>query len=309
VKDRHTHISTERMQALLDGDLSAREASFVRGELDRCPRCHAEFEAWEALFQDLGDLPVLTPSVEFRERVMAELPARSHQRLLAGLFGRRDAREHASPEELQEHLDGRLAARASARLEEHLSRCATCRTEVEGLHSVVTSLEALPVLEPSPGFSEAVMASLSIQRMAEAAMAPTTRRERALAWVRSHMPASGRGWAAALGMGTAPAVVVALAVQAVFSHELVTLGNLLSFLTFKLSGILDGVSGMLAGLVAENALLGQVWAVAQTVGASPALTAATAAALSGTCLGAVWILYRNFVFPSGKEGRYAQASR
>ena len=123
------------------------------------------------------------------------------------------------------------------------------------------------------------------------------------------MPASGRGWAAALGMGTAPAVVVALAVQAVFSHELVTLGNLLSFLTFKLSGILDGVSGMLAGLVAENALLGQVWAVAQTVGASPALTAATAAALSGTCLGAVWILYRNFVFPSGKEGRYAQASR
>ena len=32
--DRHTHISTERMQALLDGELSVQEAASVRLELE-----------------------------------------------------------------------------------------------------------------------------------------------------------------------------------------------------------------------------------------------------------------------------------
>ncbi len=309
MKDRHTHISTERMQALLDGELSVQEAASVRLELDRCPRCRAEFEGWEVLFHDLEELPVLVPSLGFQDRVLSELPVPGHHRLLAGFFGRRDAREHATSGELQEHLDGRLAARESTRLEEHLDRCAACRAEMEALHNVVTALEKLPVLAPSPDFRETVMARLSIQRMAEVAMAPTTRRERLAAWVRGRIPSSSRGWAAALGAGTAPAVVLALAVQAIFSHELVTLGNLLSFLTFKLSGLVNVVSEALAGLVADHALLGQAWSVVQTVAASPALTAGTVAAVSGSCLAAIWVLYRNLVFPSGKEGGYAQASR
>lgn len=308
MKDTHIHIDAERMQALLDGDLPVEEARVLRADLEGCPRCLAEFEGWETLFQDLGELPVLAPSPAFRERVLEELPASGRQRLLAGLFGRRDAREHASSQELQEHLDGRLAARASARLEEHLSHCTPCRAEMDGLHQVVTALDDLPVLAPSPGFSEAVLASVRIQQMAQVAMAPTTRRARLANWVRARIPSSSRGWAAALGVGTAPAVTLALILQAVFSHDLVTVGSLFSFLGFKLSGMVDGVAGVLGRLVADNTLLGQGWSVVQAVSASPALAAGAAVAVSGTCLAAAWILYRHLVFPTGEEGRYAQAS-
>lgn len=308
MKDKHTHLTPERIQALLDGDIPALEARALRAEVDACPRCRAEVEGWEVLFQDLGELPVMAPSPAFRERVLEQLPAPRRYRVLSTLFGRRDAREHATVQELQEHLDGGLAARAVTRLEEHLGRCAACRTELEGLHAVVSGLEALPRLAPSPDFGEAVMARFRIQQMAAAAMAPTTRRERFLAWVKARAPSSSRGWAAALGVGTAPAVTLALALQAVFSHDLVTFGNLLSFLRFKLSGLTEGAAAGLARVAADHAVMSQGWEVIQILAGSPALVAGAAVALSGTMLGAAWVLYRNLVLPTGEEGRYAQAS-
>ncbi|HSG46431.1 MAG TPA: zf-HC2 domain-containing protein [Longimicrobiales bacterium] len=306
--DRHTHLTPERIQALLDGDIPALEARALRAEVDGCPRCRAEVEAWEVLFQDLGEIPLLEPSPAFRERVLEQLPTPRRQRVLATLFGRRDAREHATVPELQEHLDGRLAARDATRLEEHLGRCAACRTEMEGLHAVVAGLESLPRLLPSPDFGEAVMARFRVQQMAAAALAPTTRRERFLAWAKARVPSSSRGWAAALGAGTAPAVTLALALQAVFSYDLVTFSNLISFLRFKLSGLTEGVGAALARTAADHAVLAQGWEVIQILAGSPTLVAAAAVALSGTSLGAAWVLYRNLVLPQGEEGRYAQAS-
>lgn len=309
MKTSHIHLAPERIQALLDGDLPAREARALRAEAESCPRCRAEIEAWEVLFQDLGSLPVLAPSGAFRERVMEHLPAQRRQRVLAGLFGRRDARSHATGEELQEHLDGRLAARESVRLEEHLDRCGACRREMDALHAVATELEALPVLAPAPGFGEAVMARLRVQQMARVALSPTTRRERVAAWVRARIPSSGRGWAAVAGVGTAPAVTLALVVQAVFSHEAVTLANLFAFFRFKLSAAADTVGGLLAQWTADYAAVARIWDVAQTVASSPALAAATVAWVSVMCMGAVWVLYRNLVLPGGEEGAYAQARR
>ena len=101
----------------------------------------AEFEGWQTLFGELGELELHAPSVGFEARVLESLPAPRRQRLLAGLFGRRDAKAHATSEELQEHLDGRLAARASTRLEEHLGRCASCRTEMDALHQVGSPMD------------------------------------------------------------------------------------------------------------------------------------------------------------------------
>lgn len=307
---QHTHLTAERIQALLDGVLPGREARVLRAEAESCPRCSAELEAWEVLFQDLEDLPVMTPSPAFRERILESLPVPRRQRLLAYLFGRRDAATHATVQELHEHLDGRLAARVSIRLEEHLGQCAACRSELDGLHAVVSAVEGLPQLAPSPGFGEAVMARFRVQQMAAAAVAPTTRRERLAAWVRTRapIPSSGRGWAAVFGAATAPAVTLALALEAVFSHDLVTVGNIVSFLRFKLSGLTEGVGSALARLATENVLVGQGFELLQWLTASPALAAAAAVALSGTCLGAAWVLYRNLVLPAGEEGRYAQAS-
>lgn len=305
---RHIHLSAESMQALLDGELPRREATMLRAEIASCARCTSEFEAWEMLFDDLGELPLMAPSDHFRDAVLDRLPAEQERPALAGLFGRRDARGHATSTEILEHLDGRLAARSALRLEEHLAACGSCRSEMDGFHQVVTRLEDLAPLAPQPGFGEAVMARIRIEQMAAVVMAPTTRWGRVKAWVQAHRPSSSRGWAAAMGLGTAPAVVAALMIHTVFSFEQVTLGSLLSFVGFKLSGWwttgvawLEGWAGSVPGLARGLDVL-------QVLGASPTLLAAIAALSSVTVLGAAWILYRNLIVPTGEEGRYAQVS-
>ena len=153
------------------------------------------------------------------------------------------------------------------------------------------------------------MAGFRVRQMAAMAMAPTSRRERMAAWVRARVPSSSKGWAAVMGAGTAPVVTLALALQAVFSHELVTFGNLLSFLALKLGGVTAPLRHFLEGLAAQHAWIGSAVEVAAQVTGSAPLFAGTAVAVLGTCLAASWILYRNLVLPLGEEGRYAQASR
>lgn len=308
MKESHRHLSAEVMQALLDGDLPAREARQLRGEIDSCPRCTAEFDGWQTLFDDLGELPELEPSIHFQDGVLSRVHAPTRRPALAGILGRKDERAHASAEELLEHLDGRLAARTSTRIEIHLKECASCRTEMEAYHSVVTRLESLDRWAPSPGFGERVMASLRIQQMAAVAMAPTTRSGRLMAWVKGHLPSSSRGWSMALGVGTAPAVIAALVIHTVFSFEQVTLGSLVSFLGFKLSTLFGGTAAWLEGWVGSSPLLTPALEAVQSLGGSPALLAAVAALCSATVFGAAWVLYRNLIVPSGEEGRYAQVS-
>lgn len=305
MKSTHNHIDAERMQALLDGELSPREARTLRAELDGCPRCRAEFEGWQLLFDELEELPALAPSAHFGDRVLESLPVPERRPVLTRLFGRRSAQGHASSTELQEHLDGRLAARSAARLEEHLAGCARCRSEMDGLHRVVRELDALPTVAPSPDFGEAVMAAVRVQLMTEMVMAPTSRWERALRWLRSRVPSSGPGWAAVLGVGTAPAVVLALVVQAVFSHELVTVGNLAAFLGFKLAGLWDATLALMPRALIDNPVLSALGTGAAWLSASPALMAAAAVAVSGTVLGATWILYRNLLLPGMEDGAHA----
>lgn len=308
MNESHRHLSAEAMQALLDGDLPAREARQLRVEIDACPRCSAEFEGWQTLFDDLGDLGELQPSVHFQDRVLSRVEAPKRRPALAGLLGRRNERVHATGEELLEHLDGRLAARDSTRIEAHLEECTACRAEMEGYHSVVSRLEGLDRLAPSPGFGEAVMASLRIQQMAAVAMAPTTRSGRLMAWVRGHLPSSSRGWAVALGVGTAPAVIAALVIHTVFSFEQVTLGSLFSFLGFKLSSLTRGMTAWLQGWAGSSPLVSPGLETLQALGGSPALLAGTAVLCSATVFGAAWVLYRNLIVPSREEGRYAQVS-
>lgn len=304
----HRHLSAEAMQALLDGELPAREARRLREEIDACPRCHAEFEGWEMLFDDLGDLSALQPSTHFRDRILAQVQVPAPRPALAGLLGRRDERTHATTDELLEQLDGRLAARTSARLEAHLQDCGACRTEMDGLHAVVSQLDQLDHWAPSQGFSEAVMASVRIQQMAAMVMAPTTRSGRVMAWLRAHVPSSSRGWAMGLGIGTAPAVIAALVIHTVFSFEQVTLGSLFAFLGFKLSTATSGLTAWLEGWIGSTPALTRGLEALQALGGTPSLLAATAVLASATVFGAAWVLYRNLIVPPGEEGRYAQVS-
>jgi anti-sigma factor RsiW len=295
MKTPHVHIDHERMQALLDGDLSPADAGDVRTSIDACARCTAEFEAWQMLFEDLGDLPSLAPSAAFRERVLEQVPA-----VRPGLLGSRvrsraaarAARTHVEGTVLQDYLDGRLAARNEARVDRHLDACSICRSELEAFRSVALAVESLPALAPSADFAERVMAEVRINQIAAVAMAPTTTTGRLVGWMRDRMPSSRQGWAAALGVSVVPVFTLILVVRSVFAHELVTMSNLAAFVRLQTSGLFASAGQAFSAVVARWApafmLDGAAW-----VGSSPTLIAFSVAFVSVATMASAWVLYRN----------------
>lgn len=295
MKTPHDHIEQERIQALLDGDLSPAEAADVRTSIETCARCSAEFEAWQLLFDDLGELPALEPSPAFRERVLEHVPSGRSGRLGSRIGSRaaaRAANTHLEGPTLQDYLDGRLAARNVARVDRHLDRCTICRSELEEYRTLARAIESLPAFTPSTDFAERVMAQVRVNEIAAVAMAPTTTTGHLLGWVRDRLPSNRQGWAAALGVSVVPVFTLLLVVRSVFSFELVTFGNLAAFLRLQTSG-LPGAAAQAFSTVVERwaptvLLEGAAW-----VGASPTLLAASAALASVATMASAWVLYRN----------------
>lgn len=308
----HLHLSDERLQGLLDGDLPADEAVAASAHVQECAQCRTKMEAWESLFVQLEDLPALSPSPAFRDRIVEALPRRAgagaRVRGWLGMESEGLVPTHVGSARLQDFMESRLAARTATRVEAHLDGCAVCRLELDGYRAVARAVESLPSLAPSEAFSERVMAGVRIEQLARAALAPTSRGERVLAWLRRAVPSSPRGWAAALGAGVAPAVTVALVAYAVFSHPLVTVGSLASFAWLKTSAWMGAVAQTVFGPLLQNALVAEVWSLTSSLLASPRVAAASATLLSALTLAALWVLYRN-VFASHPEDRgYAQPS-
>jgi len=63
----------------------------------------------------------------------------------------------AESERLQEYLDGELGAEDEARLSEHLATCAECAVELALYQRVFATLDATPMLEPSPELTERIL--------------------------------------------------------------------------------------------------------------------------------------------------------
>lgn len=306
------HLSDERLQALLDGDLPAEEARASDAHVRSCTACQTRLDAWQALFSELDDLPSLAPSPAFRDRILEATPqqvgAGARVRGWLGIESERPAPEHVSAPRLQEFLEGRLAARTSARVEAHLDSCAVCRTELADYRTVARAIEALPRLAPSESFSERVMASVRIEQLARTALAPTTRRGRVAAWLRRAVPSTRRAWAAVLGAGVTPAVTVALVAYAVFSHPLVTVSTLGSFVWLKASGLAASLGQAALAPLQEQTLLARAWSMFEALVQSPELAAATATVASGLTLAALWVLYRNVFASHPGESGHAQPS-
>ena len=312
MSDIHTHLDDVRFQALLDGELPAAEAARLRAEIDGCARCSSEFEAWQLLFEDLGDLPILVPSVDFSDRILGSLPEpkRASARL-TGLLHRPAAATapgHLAADEMQDFLDGQLAARSMTRMERHLDGCAICRDELAAHRRVMTALGDLPVLAPSSEFAERVMAGVRIRQMAQLAMAPVTPQERVLAWLRQMVPDTRQGWAAAMGMLVTPVTLMVLLVRAVFANEMVTVSNLGAFAWLKLSDSLGGAFESAGAFLMDQSIVRVTVSLLEMTGGGSTVIAASGAALLATTMVAMWIVYRNVISSSADEGSYAHLS-
>lgn len=62
---------------------------------------------------------------------------------------------------LVEYLDGRARPADRHAVEEHLSRCATCRLRAEEFRALWTALDDLPAISPSPAFDASLRARIA----------------------------------------------------------------------------------------------------------------------------------------------------
>lgn len=306
------HLTSEQIQEFLDQQLTPREEAQVREHLAACVHCQSEAEAWNLLFSDLGSLPALDPSPAFLNEVLEEAPIRdaSSGRARAWLAARKargHEEAHIPPGSIQDYLEQLLPAQPAARLEAHLSACASCREEIQEWKWLMGSFQPLGHFSPAPGFSQRVMAQVMVP-------APVPLHSpglaalpgRALAWARSFLPKSRHGWAVAGGVASAPTITVAALVYMVFSRPLLTPGAFGSYLLWKASEVAGIVYAALSGWVGENAVLLRFSSLLQPITQSPLLLGLGGLCLSLLSAGALWVLYRN-LFVTPPDDRYARA--
>ncbi|MBM4182666.1 MAG: hypothetical protein FJ207_00410 [Gemmatimonadetes bacterium] len=300
-----THLSAERMQAFLEGDLPQGERGPVEEHLAACLRCSAELEAWRLLFADLSDLAVPAPRTGFADRVMArvEMPA-PRRSWLAALMPARSA--HLTTDLLQDVADGLVSPRRAARIRAHVDGCPSCAGELQSWQGVVEALERLPHFAPGEGFAARVMAAVRV-RMASPtpARAPaaipasvqvwTTVGARALVLARRFVPRTRRAWAALSGVAVTPAAIFGLVAYVVFSHPTLTPQALASFALWQVGDFFSVVWNGVAATGLELASVGTASSLLDLLAGSPLLLAGGALAYSAFALVALRVLYKNLI--------------
>jgi len=292
-----THPTAERIQEFLDGALLDSQAEDVRNHAASCARCRGQIEAWSTLFEELGALEELAPQRDFAERVMETLPVGARTSLAVrlrgwlGLSGTKSMPEgHLDAGRIQRLLEGELARAGTMATEMHLRSCRGCREDVEAWRTVMARLDGLRRLEPSPAFSERVMAHVRVH--GAMAVATPGLRERFRSWVAIH-PRRIQRFAALAGAGVTPVATVALMTYSVLSHPLVSPGSLASFLWLKTRGAVAGMGSAAADQVGTHGVTPWLLPLLEALTSSTQATAVACLLFVGLVASASWVLYRN----------------
>ena len=300
-KPSPTHLSAERMQALLEGDLPAGERGPVEEHLAACARCSAELEAWRVLFADLSVLGSAAPRLGFADRVMerVQLPVPARQKSwLAAFLPSKSA--HVTGEVLQDVADGFVPARRVARIRAHVDACPACAHELESWQGVVEKLQRLDRFAPDAGFAARVMAAVRARvaspapvRVAARTPAWTIVGARALVLARRFVPRTRRAWAALSGVAVTPVAIFGLVAWAVFSHPTLTPQALGSFALWQLGDLFAAAWTALSTTGLELASGAGGGSLFDLLAGSPLIVAGGAIAYSALAVVALRFLYKN----------------
>lgn len=309
------HLSAERLQAFLDEELSKRERHLAQEHLGSCPRCASELEAWRTLFSDLGDLHAFRPHEGFTDRVMTQvrvpepttLPARAWDRLAT--FVGLGQTGHVDGDVAQDLVDGLLTGREAARVRRHIEGCGSCAHQVERVARVVRALDALPQLAPSASFADEVMARVQLARHTATTPARTSAAAGWLVAARKLLPSTRRAWAALSGAAVTPVVTLGLVAYAVFSHPALTLGSLLSWMSWQITDLAAASWSAGMGILAQGVGALGLQGVLDAATAAPMAIAGAALAYSALVVLALRVLYKNLVTARPVGIGHAQISR
>lgn len=286
------HLSAERMQAFLEGDVPARERSPIEEHLAGCARCSAELEGWRGLFADLSGLATAAPRTDFADRVMARVQMPP-------------AADHLAADVLQDFVDGLLPARRVARVRAHVDACTTCAHELESWQGLAGALARLDRFAPREGFAARVMAAVRLPSPVPAAARAslwTTAGARALVLARRMVPRTRRAWAALSGVAVTPAVIFGLVFYTVFSHPTLTVQALASFALWQLADLFALGWNAVASTALELGSIAGTGSVIDLIAESPLVVAGGALAYSAVAAVALRVLYKN-LFTNRRHAR------
>jgi predicted anti-sigma-YlaC factor YlaD len=100
----------------------------------------------------------------------------------------RPSGSHLSPDE----IDACLAGAPAPEVQQHLEQCRSCLEQVQADREIAEQVRSLPLMSPSEGFAERVMASVVV---------PDPFAIRSLQATRRRLFATPRSWAAAASLG------------------------------------------------------------------------------------------------------------
>lgn len=301
------HLSAERLQAFLEGELPKRELRHTEKHLEGCAHCSRELDAWRTVFADLGELRGLRPHEGFTDRVMMQvripeprpLTERIRERV-SGWLGL-GATGHVEPELVQSFVDGALPRRQAVRVERHLEACGACAHEARQWTELFHSLDQLAELAPSEGFENSVMARVTLPEPAHATAALPGLPGRAAAaarWLgrlRMLVPQTRRAWAAFSGAAVTPMVILGLVVYALFSHPALTAETLISYVWWQVGDLAAAAWSTGIGAAAQAIGALGLQDLLDTVGSAPVAVAAGTTVYSLLVVLALRVLYKNLV--------------
>ena len=208
---------------------------------------------------------------------------------------------HPAAETLQSFVEGLLDGSDRAVLESHLLGCAECQSEVEEWRSLYLALGAMPLLAPSRGFTNRVMAHVRLPD-------PWYVRVPALVGARLQVfvPQTTRGWAIATACLALPMLFIAAVTAWVLSKPYITVNSVLAFTYEKGNEVLDSVAaGTMATVLQSDIALFAVRGLDALRNAGLGAAGALAVAVSMATALSAWVLYQNlFRTPMKRENRH-----
>lgn len=207
---------------------------------------------------------------------------------------------HPTAETLQGFVEGLLDGSDRAVLESHLLGCPECRGEVEEWRSLYMVLGSMPVLEPSQGFVNRVMAHVTL---------PDPWYVRVPALVASRLqvfvPQTTRGWAVATACLALPMLFIAGIAAWVLSKPYITAQGMLSFTFEKGRALVDSIAaGTLSTILQSDVALFAARGLDAVVNAGLGAAGALVFAVSMATALSAWVLYQNlFRTPIKRENR------
>lgn len=224
---------------------------------------------------------------------------------------------HPAADRLEAFVEGVLDEADRVVVESHLLGCPQCQTSVEEWRALFAALAGVPLLDPSAGFADRVMARVRLAPAAgrawswqSAQRAVQVQAVRAGTALGRLMPKTTFGWAVATAFMALPVVLGGALMAWLMSRSYITPASLWAFVSTQAVDAARSVGSTAVSTAMQTELAAWLYvqgaAFLERAGFTGVGIVLAVACL--TTVMSIWILYRNLFRTPTRESHYASYS-